>query len=292
MTDSIRPLRSALFLPASNPRAIEKARGLDADVVILDLEDAVAPEAKVEARAAAVAAVAAVGAGGFKAPTLVIRTNALGTEWGADDLAAISRSKADAVLVPKIATADDVQLYHAELAGADATMQLWVMIETCRAMAQLQPIADMAARTRLAALVIGTNDLALELRARPGEDRAGLVPYLALTVAAARAAGIAVLDGVLNDFTDLDRLAAECAQGRGLGFDGKSLIHPTQIDVCNAAFAPSDDEIDQARTVIAAFADPANAGKGAIRLAGRMVERLHLREAERIVALHEAIAAS
>ena len=292
MTDSIRPLRSALFLPASNPRAIEKARGLDADVVILDLEDAVAPEAKVEARAAAVAAVAAVGAGGFKAPTLVIRTNALGTEWGADDLAAISRSKADAVLVPKIATADDVQLYHAGLAGADATMQLWVMIETCRAMAQLQPIADMAARTRLAALVIGTNDLALELRARPGEDRAGLVPYLALTVAAARAAGIAVLDGVLNDFTDLDRLAAECAQGRGLGFDGKSLIHPTQIDVCNAAFAPSDDEIDQARTVIAAFADPANAGKGAVRLAGRMVERLHLREAERIVALREAIAAS
>ena len=289
MTDSIRPLRSALFLPASNPRAIEKARGLDADVVILDLEDAVAPEAKVEARGAAVAA---VGTGGFKAPTVAIRTNALDTEWGADDLAAISRSKADAVLVPKVATADDVELYHAELAGADPAVQLWVMIETCRAMAQLQPIADMAAHTRLAAMVVGTNDLALELRARPGEDRAGLVPYLALTVAAARAAGIAVLDGVCNDFTDLDRFAAECAQGRALGFDGKSLIHPAQIEPCNAAFAPNAEEIDRARAVIAAFADPANAGKGVIRLDGRMVERLHLKQAERVVALHEAIAAS
>jgi citrate lyase subunit beta/citryl-CoA lyase len=266
-----------------------KALRAGADAVVLDLEDAVAPEAKVEARAAAVAA---VGTGGFKAPTVAIRTNALDTEWGADDLAAISRSKADAVLVPKVATADDVELYHAELAGADPAVQLWVMIETCRAMAQLQPIADMAARTRLAAMVVGTNDLALELRARPGEDRAGLVPYLALTVAAARAAGIAVLDGVCNDFTDLDRFAAECAQGRALGIDGKSLIHTAQIDVCNAAFAPSDDEIDQARTVIAAFADPANVGKGAVRLAGRMVERLHLKQAERVVALHEAIAAS
>jgi len=289
MTDSIRPMRSALFLPASNPRAIEKARGLDADVVILDLEDAVAPEAKAEARAAAVAA---VGAGGFKARTVAIRANALDTEWGADDLAAISRAKADAVLVPKVATADDVELYHAELAGADPAVQLWVMIETCRAVSQLQLIADMAARTRLAAMVVGTNDLALELRARPGEDRAGLVPYLALAVAAARAANIAVLDGVCNDFTDLDRLAAECAQGRALGFDGKSLIHPAQIETCNAAFAPGADEVDRARTVIAAFADPAHAGKGVIRLDGRMVERLHLKQAERAVALHEAIAAA
>jgi len=282
MTDSIRPLRSALFLPASNARAVEKARGLDADVVILDLEDAVAPEAKIEARAAALAA---VGEGGFKAPTLVIRANALGTEWGADDLAAISRSKADAVLVPKIATADDVELYHAELAGADAAMQLWAMIETCRAVSQLQPIADMAAHTRLAALVVGTNDLALELGARPAEDRAGLVPYLALTVAAARAAGIAVLDGVCNDFTDLGRLAAECAQGRALGFDGKSLIHPAQIAACNAAFAPSDGEVARAEAVVAAFADPDNADRGVIRVDGRMVERLHLREAKRVLAL-------
>lgn len=287
MTDSIRPMRSALFLPASNSRAIEKARGLAADVVILDLEDAVAPEAKAEARAAAVDA---VNAGGFRAATLVVRANALDTEWGADDLAVLAASRADAVLVPKIATAGDVELYHAELATAAPAMQLWVMIETCRAIAELQAIADMARTTRLAAMVVGTNDLALELRARPAADRTGLLPYLALAVAAARAAGIAVLDGVCNDFTDLDRLAIECAQGRSLGFDGKSLIHPAQIEACNRAFSPESEEIARAETIVAAFADPANAGKGAIRVSGRMVERLHLEQARRLLAFHATIA--
>jgi citrate lyase subunit beta/citryl-CoA lyase len=287
MTDSIRPMRSALFLPASNPRAIDKARGLPADVVILDLEDAVAPDAKPAARAAAVAAVEA---GGFAAPTLVVRTNALDSEWGADDLAAIAGTRADAVLVPKIATADDVELYHAELAAAAKVMRLWVMIETCRAIANVQAIADMAAHTRLAALVVGTNDLALELRARPAVDRAGLLPYLALTVAAARAGGIAVLDGVCNDFADQDRLAAECAQGRSLGFDGKSLIHPAQIAACNHAFAPAAGEVTRAQAIAAAFADPANAAKGAIQVAGRMVERLHLTEAQRVLGMAAAIA--
>ena len=285
MTESIRPLRSALFLPASNPRAIEKARGLACDAVILDLEDAVAPEAKAEARDAAVAAVKA---GGFRAPTVVVRANALDTEWGAADLAALAGCGADAVLVPKVATADDVELYHAELAAAPKAMALWVMIETCRAVSELQRIADMAARTRLAVMVVGTNDLALELRAKPAVDRAGLLPYLALSVAAARAAGIAVLDGVCNDFSDLDRFAEECAQGRALGFDGKSLIHPAQIEACNSAFSPDADEVARARAVIAAFDDPANAGKGAIRMDGRMAERLHLHEAERVLALNEA----
>lgn len=282
MTDSIRPMRSALFLPASNPRAIEKARGLPADVVILDLEDAVAPEAKDSARAAAVAA---VNAGGFAAPTVAVRANAIDTEWGADDLAAIAASRADAVLVPKIATASDVELYHAELSGAADAMRLWVMIETCRAISELQGIADRAATTRLAAMVIGTNDLALELRALPDTNRAGLVPYLALAVAAARAAGVAVFDGVCNDFSDIDRFSAECAQGRALGFDGKTLIHPAQIGPCNAAFGPGADEVARAEAMVAAFADPANADKGAIRVAGRMVERLHLKEAERVLAL-------
>lgn len=286
MAESIRPMRSALFLPASNPRAIEKARGLPADAVILDLEDAVAPEAKAEARAAAVAA---VNAGGFAAPTLAVRVNALDTEWGAGDLAAIAASRADAVLVPKVATAEDIELYHAELAAAPPEMRLWAMIETCRAVSQLQAIADMAARTRLAALVVGTNDLALELRARPAADRSGLVPYLALAVAAARAGGIAVLDGVCNDFTDLDRFAAECVQGRALGFNGKSLIHPAQIAPCNAAFGPDAEEVARARAIVAAFGDPENAGKGAIRVEGRMVERLHLREAERMLALARII---
>jgi citrate lyase subunit beta/citryl-CoA lyase len=287
MTDSIRPMRSALFLPASNPRAIEKARGLAADVVILDLEDAVAPEAKAEARAAAVDV---VNAGGFRAGTLVVRANALDTEWGADDLAALMASRADAVLVPKIATAGDVELYHVELAAAAQAMRLWVMIETCRAIAELQAIADMARTTRLAAMVVGTNDLALELRARPAPDRAGLVPYLVLAVAAARAAGIAVLDSVCNDFVDLDRFAAECGQGRALGFDGKSLIHPAQIEACNEAFSPGPEEIARAETIVAAFADPANAGKGAIRVSGRMVERLHLEQARHLLAFHATIA--
>jgi citrate lyase subunit beta/citryl-CoA lyase len=285
MTDSIRPMRSALFLPASNPRAIEKAKGLAADVVILDLEDAVAPEAKLAARSAAVEA---VDAGGFRASTVVVRANALDSEWGADDLAALSASRADAVLVPKIAAAGDVELYHAELAEAAPAMRLWVMIETCRAIAELQPIADMARSTRLAAMVVGTNDLALELRARPAPDRAGLTPYLALAVAAARAAGIVVLDGVCNDFTDLDRFAAECVQGRALGFDGKSLIHPAQIEACNRAFSPDAAELARAKAVIEAFADPANAGKGAIRVDGAMAERLHLDQAKRLLALHEA----
>lgn len=282
MTDSILPLRSALFLPASNPRAIDKARGLAADAVILDLEDAVAPEAKDAAREAAVES---VNAGGFRARTVAVRANALDTEWGADDLAALATSRADAVLIPKIATARDVELYHAELAGAASEMRLWVMIETCRAIAEMQRIADMAARTRLAAMVVGTNDLALELRAQPAGDRAGLIPYLALAVAAARASGIAVLDGVCNDFSDLERFAAECAQGRALGFDGKSLIHPAQVAPCNAAFGPSAEDVTWAEAVVAAFADPANTGKGAIRVAGQMVERLHLAEAERILAM-------
>ena len=168
-------------------------------------------------------------------------------------------------------------------------MRLWVMIETCRAISQLQSIADMASRTRLAAMVVGTNDLALELGAKPAADRAGLVPYLALSVAAARAAGIAVLDGVSNDFTDLDRFAAECRQGRMLGFDGKSLIHPAQVDPCNQAFSPDAGEIARAETIVAAFADTANAGKGAIRVDGKMVERLHLREAERVLAMIQSL---
>jgi citrate lyase subunit beta/citryl-CoA lyase len=286
MTESIRPRRSALFLPASNARAIGKARTLPCDVVILDLEDAVAPEVKADAREAAVAAVRE----GFGHRETVVRVNALGTEWGPDDLAAVKDAGADAVLVPKVARVEDVARYDEALSGAPAGTRLWAMVETCRVFSELQPIADMAATTRLAAFVVGTNDLALELRAHPPEDRATLVPFLALSIAAARAAGIAVLDGVCNDFSDADRLATECAQGRALGFDGKSLIHPAQIDAANRAFAPDREEVATAQAVAAAFALPENAGKGAIRLDGRMVERLHLAEAERLLALDAAIA--
>lgn len=268
------PCRSALFLPASNPRAIEKARTLPCDTVILDLEDAVAPEAKDAARAAALAA---MDAGGFAAHRVVLRVNARDTPWGADDIAAAAAARCDAVLVPKVATPADVRGY----AGALAGKPLWIMVETCLAMGHLQPLADCAA-VGLAAFVIGTNDLALEVRCA---GRAALLPMLGFAVAAARSRGLIALDGVCNDFTDLDRFAAQAAEGRALGFDGKTLIHPAQIAPCNAAFTPGEEEAARARAIVAAFADPAHAGKGAIRLDGRMVERLHLVEAERTLAL-------
>ncbi len=279
---TIRPRRSALFLPASNPRAIAKARGLAADVIILDLEDAVAPEAKAAAREAAVAAARE----GFGAREVVIRVNALDTEWGEADLAACAGA-ADAVLVPKVTGAEDITRYDAQLTG---DTRLWAMIETCLAVSRLQAIADRALDTRLSALVVGANDLALEMRARPGPERAGLLPILSLTVAAARSRGLAVLDAVCNDYSDLERVAAECLQGRMLGFDGKSLIHPAQIAAADAAFGPDAAEIARAEAIVAAFADPAQAGRGAISLDGRMVERLHLAEAERTLALAKAIA--
>ena len=266
------PCRSALFLPASNPRAIEKARGLACDAVILDLEDAVAPEAKADARAAAVAACRA----GFGGKRVVLRINALDSEWGADDLAAAYDLPIDAVLAPKVATAEQAGRYATALAGP----KLWVMIETARAIGQLQPIADAVGAG--GALVVGTNDLALELRCA---GRGALSPLLPLVVAAGRAAGALVLDGVRNDFSDLDAFAREAAEGAALGFDGKTLIHPAQIDACNQAFSPSDAAVARARAVVAAFALPEHAGKGAIRLEGRMVERLHLAEAERVLAL-------
>lgn len=276
MTRLVRPCRSALYLPASNPRAIEKARGLDCDAVILDLEDAVAPEAKAAARDAAVAAFRA---GGFGARLTVLRVNGAETPWGADDLAAAAGLPIDAVLVPKITSAEDVTRCRAALAGP----ALWVMIETCRSLAQLQPIADAVGEG--GALVVGTNDLALEMRCA---GRAPLAPVLALVVAAARAAGRIALDGVRNDFTDLAAFAEEAAAGAALGFDGKTLIHPAQIDACNRAFTPGADAIAAARAIVAAFTLPENRGKGAIRLEGRMIERLHLAEAERTLALAAA----
>ena len=286
MVSEIRPCRSALYLPASNDRAIAKVRTLPCDAVILDLEDAVAPEAKVAARTAAAAAFAA---GGFGRRITVLRVNGVDTDWGADDLAAAATLDIDAVIAPKVDGPDDVARYDAALAAAPQGVALWVMIETCLAVGRLQAIADMAAATRLAGFVMGTNDLALELRSTPMPDRAGLLPVLTLALAAARSRGLIALDGVCNDFADLDRFRAEAEQGRALGFDGKTLIHPAQIDPCNAAFAPTAGETSAADAVVRAFALPENAGKGAIRLGGRMVERLHLREAERTLGLAKAI---
>ncbi|HEY3799384.1 MAG TPA: CoA ester lyase [Caulobacteraceae bacterium] len=282
-----RPRRSALYMPASNARAVEKARTLACDVVILDLEDAVAPEAKPDARAAAVAAVRA---GGFGRREVAIRVNGLGTPWGADDLAAAAEAGPDAVVVPKVNGPADVAAYHAALAGAPATTQLWAMIETCAAMFALDPIAATSATTRLSAFVMGINDLAKEMRARQTPDRAAFVPFMALAVAAARAHGLVALDGVHNEIDDLAALEAVCHQGADLGFDGKSLVHPSHLDLCNRAFAPPGAEVSWSRAVVAAFEAPENAGKGALRVEGRLAEHLHLAEARRLIALSNLIA--
>jgi citrate lyase subunit beta/citryl-CoA lyase len=265
-----RPRRSALFLPASNARAIEKARGLAADVVILDLEDAVAPEAKIDARAAAVAAIR----DGFGDRELVVRANAIDTDWGADDLAGLN-GVAATILVPKVRTADDVALYRSRLVANTA---LWVMIETCEALGRLQDIAEAGA----AGFVLGVNDLALELGARPGADRAWLAPVQAMVLAAARSRGLVALDGVCNDFSDDARLRAECNAAAAMGYDGKSLIHPQQILICNAAFAPSAVEIAWATKVRDAFA---GGHGGVIQIDGKMAEALHLAQAERILGM-------
>jgi citrate lyase subunit beta/citryl-CoA lyase len=283
-----RPRRSALYMPASNPRAVEKARSLDCDVVILDLEDAVLPEAKPAAREAAVAAVRA---GGFGAREVVVRVNALSTPWGAADLAAVAEAGPDAVLVPKIDGPDDVIAYDRALAGAPAATRLWTMIETCPAIFALGQIAASARTTRLDAFVMGINDLAKDMGARMPPDRAPFHAALSLSVIAARSAGLIILDGVHNEIEDLAALEAVCRQGVAFGFDGKSLIHPSHLAICNSAFTPDPAEIAWARAVIAAFAAPENAGKGALRVEGRLAERLHRDQAIRRVAIADAIAA-
>lgn len=286
MTKHARPRRSALYLPASNQKALAKARTLPADVVILDLEDAVAPDLKAAARASAVAAVAE---GGFGRRELVVRANALGTPWGAEDLAAISAAGPDAVLVPKVNSPGEVRAYHAALAAAPPRTRLWIMIETCACLPLLHDIAACGADTRLAGFVLGTNDLAKEMHAKPGPARTPFLPILTMAVAAARAHGLVVLDGVCNEFRDLELFRAEAEQGLEFGFDGKTLIHPDQIAPCNHVFSPSTAEIAWAEAVAAAFALPENAGKGAIKVDGRMVELLHLDQAQRTLAIAGAI---
>ncbi len=280
-----RPLRSALYLPANRASAVDKARASAADAVILDLEDAVAPEAKAEARAAAVQTAAE---GGFGNRLLVVRVNALDSEWGQADLDALEQSRLDAILLPKVSAPET--LIDARRRAPDGCA-LWAMVETCAAILRLGEIAADGAREGLKAFVIGTNDLALEMRCTLDTDRAAVLPLLTQSVVAARAHGFAVLDGVFNDIADEDGFARQCAQGAMLGFDGKTLIHPKQLDIANAAFGPSEEAIARSRAVVAAFALPENAGKGVIKVDGRMTELLHLRQAERILAMQAAIAA-
>ena len=288
----IRPRRSVLYMPGSNARAIEKARTLPADAVILDLEDAVAPDAKEDARAQVADAVRA---GGFGPREVIIRVNALSTPWGQADLTAAVAAGPDAILVPKITEASDVDTAEQALsaAGAHADLQLWCMMETPLAMLNAKEIGACAARdgSRMTAWVMGTNDIAKELQATHTPDRMPMLASLGLCVLAARAFGIAILDGVYNDIQNEDGFAAVCEQGRDMGFDGKTLIHPSQIEACNRIFAPEPDDVAFSRKVIEAFEAPENAGKGALKVEGRMVELLHAEIAKRTVAVADAIAA-
>jgi citrate lyase subunit beta / citryl-CoA lyase len=289
---SFRPTRSALYMPGSNARALEKAKTLAADAVILDLEDAVAPDLKAAARTQVCAAVAG---GGFGHRQVVIRVNALDTPWGADDVAAAAAAKPDAVLLPKPNDANDIQraVDAMRRAGAPATTKLWAMVETPLAVLNIRELAGAArhAGSPLSCLVLGTNDLVKETRAELDAARTAALYWLSASVTAARAYGLTVLDGVYNNFKDLAGLEQEARQGRMLGFDGKTLIHPDQIAAANAVFAPAEDEVAWARKIIAAFDLAENKGRGVITIEGRMVELLHAEMARRTVAIAEAIAA-
>ena len=288
---NIRPRRSVLYMPGANDRALEKARSLPADALILDLEDSVAPEAKPDAREKVIAAVRS---GGYGSRELIIRVNAIETPWGADDLKAAAAAGPDAILVPKVSRPGDM-VSAAKLLkayGAPAHTRLWAMMETPLAILNARDIAGVAgdAESRFSCLVLGTNDLLKESRARALGDRFAIIPWLASSVLAARAFGLDVIDGVYNDFKNEAGFRAECEQGRTLGMDGKTLIHPSQVEPCNQIFSPSDDEVTWSRKVIQAFELPEHKGKGVITVEGRMVERLHLVMAERVVAIAEAIA--
>jgi citrate lyase subunit beta/citryl-CoA lyase len=288
---SIRPRRSVLFMPGSNARAIEKARTLPADCVVLDLEDSVAPGGKEAAREQAMSAVAD---GGFGPREVVVRINGLDTEWWLEDVNAAAKAKPDAILIPKVSSPGHLEDVAERLVdiSADQKIRIWAMMETPLAVLNAREIAAAAkdVETRLACLVLGTNDLAKETRARILPGREPMRLWLTICVAAARAYGLDVIDGVYNDFRDQDGFARECTEARDMGFDGKSIIHPNQIAASNTAFAPTAEEIAQARTIIAAFDRPENAGKGVIELDGRMVERLHVDMARRTVAIADSIA--
>jgi len=290
---TIRPRRSVLYMPGSNARALDKAKTLPVDGVILDLEDSVAPDAKEAARQQVVDAVKA---GGFGTREVFIRVNGVDTPWHADDLSAAAHAAPDVILVPKVSSSDTLELIGRRMLdmGTNHKARVWAMIETPLAIFNILEIAAAArdSETRLAGFVMGTNDLAKDTRARLVPGRTPMLAWLSMCVAAARIHGIDILDGVYNDIGNSDGFAKECAQGVDLGFDGKTLIHPSQIEPCNTAFSPSPADVEQARKMIAAFDLPENKGKGVISIDGRMVERLHADMARRTVAIAEAIARS
>jgi citrate lyase subunit beta/citryl-CoA lyase len=286
VTPQFRPRRSVLYMPSSNERALEKAKTIPCDGLILDLEDAVAPDAKPAARDAACAAVAS---GDYGTRELTIRVNGADTEWHADDLAAACAAGPDAIVVPKVNSADAVLELVEAMARHDAPerTKLWAMVETPYAMLHAEEIA--AASERLTVLVMGTNDLAKELYAEHVPGRQPLLTGLGLALLAARATGKAIIDGVYNDVKNTEGFLAECQQGREMGFDGKTLIHPGQVEGANEAFAPSAQAVEDARGLIQAWED--GKGAGVVTYNGRMVENLHVESAERILSIHEAILA-
>lgn len=288
MSKSHRPRRSCLYMPGANERALEKARTLPADTLLLDLEDAVAPDAKETAREAVRTAITQ---GGYDPREIVVRMNGLDTEWGQADLKMAVEAGAHAVLAPKVIDGGDIDRLDDAMsrAGAPDDMALWVMIEMPKAILNIQDIAEAVGRTRLTTFVMGTNDLAKEYRARMTPDRLAFQAALQMTIIAARAYGLTAIDGVFNDIKDEAGLRAECEQGRDLGFDGKTLIHPSQLETANRVFAPSPHDVEHAKAVIEAFAQPENAGKGVLKVNGKMTELLHLDEARRTVAMDEAI---
>ena len=288
-TNDLRPRRSVLYMPAANERALEKAKAIPADALIFDLEDAVAPDAKAEARERACAMFVA---GGYGNREITIRANGIGTLWHDDDLAAIAQAGPDGVVVPKVNSAADVHAIEAALErhGAPDRTRIWAMLETPVAMLHAEEICG--ASERLNVLVMGTNDLAKELHAQRVPSRQPLMGGLYLALLAARAADKVILDGVFNDIKDEVSFAAECSQGRQMGFDGKTLVHPSQVEPCNLAFSPEAEEVELAVRIIAAFEEAEREGRGVVTVDGRMIENLHVDEARRVLAIQEAIAAA
>jgi citrate lyase subunit beta/citryl-CoA lyase len=286
----IRPRRSLLFMPGSNARALEKARSLAADGIILDLEDSVAPDGKALARDRIAEAVAAKG---FGRREVLIRVNALDSPYWIDDVTMAAKARPDGILVPKISSVQDLSAIADRLSdvGADMSIRVWAMIETARAVLHAEELAASSrdSEMRLAGFVFGPNDIARETRIRMQPGRAAMLPMITHCILATRLHGLEILDGPYSDFSNPEGFAQECAQGRDLGFDGKTLIHPGQIEACNAIFTPPAEEVAHARKIIAAFERPENAARGAIQLDGQMVERLHADMARRTIAIADAI---
>src|SRR5438067_10425455 len=288
-----RPRRSLLFMPGSNARALEKARVLPADCLILDFEDSVAPDSKAKAREQIAEAIAAKG---FGKREIWIRTNSLESPWWADDVAMAGQAKPGGILVPKVSSEDELNKVGDRLRaiGADPSIKVWAMVETARAVLDADKLAAASRdpKTRLAGFVFGPNDISRETRIKMQPGRAAMMPMITQCILATRAHGLEILDGTYSDISNVDGFALECAQGRDLGFDGKTLIHPGQIVACNAIFTPPAEEVAHARRIIAAFERPENASRGAIQLDGQMVERLHADMARRTIAIADAIAAT